>query len=54
MQRNRTIADYVTESAFTRAETMWLIDWTEQVIADFANAPVSDRRAFSVYALLRQ
>ena len=53
MQRNRTIADYATESALTRAEAMWLIDWTEQVIADFANAPVSDRRAFSVYVLLR-
>ena len=54
MQRNRTIADYAAESALTRAEAMWLIDWTEQVIADFANALVSDRRALSVYVLLRQ
>ena len=43
MQRNRTIADYATESALTRAEAMWLIDWTEEVIADFANVPASDR-----------
>ena len=53
MQRNRTIADYATESDLTRAETIRLIDWTEQAIANFANAPVSDRRAFSVYVLLR-
>ena len=53
MQRNRTIADYATESALSRAETIRLIDWTEEVIADFATAPAADRRAFSVYVLLR-
>ena len=53
MQRKRNVADYATESALSRAETIRLIDWTEEVIADFATAPVSDRRAFSVYVLLR-
>ena len=53
MQRNRNVADYATESALSRAETMRLIDWTEDVIADFATVPAADRRAFSVYVLLR-
>ena len=53
MQRNRTIADYATESELSRAETMRLINQIEEVIADFATAPIADRRAFSAYVLLR-
>lgn len=53
MQRNRNIADYATEINFTRAETMRLINWSEQVITDFETVPIADRRAFSVYVLLR-
>ena len=53
MQRHRNIADYATESDLSRAETMGLVNWTKEVIDDFAAAPVQDRRAFSVYVLMR-
>ena len=53
MQRNRNAADYATESDLSRAETMRLINRIEDVIADFATAPIADRRAFSAYVLLR-
>ena len=53
MQRNRNAADYATESELSRAETMRLINQIEEVIDDFATAPIADRRAFSAYVLLR-
>ena len=53
MQRLRHIADYAPQTDFHRYATLREIDYVERVIANFANAPVSDRRAFSVYVLLR-
>ena len=53
MQRLRHIADYAPQTEFIRHETLSEIDYVERTIANFANAPATDRRAFSVYVLLR-
>ena len=53
MQRLRHIADYAPQTEFIRHETLSEIDYVERIIADFATAPAADRRAFSVYVLLR-
>ena len=53
IQRLRHVADYAPQTDFYRRETLLAIDYVKKVIDDFAAAPVQDRRAFSVYVLLR-
>ncbi len=53
MQRLRHVADYAPQTDFYRRGTLRAVDYVERVIADFAAAPLQDRRAFSVYVLMR-
>ena len=53
MQRYRHYADYTPTTDFVRSRVMPLIDQTEQVISQFNDVPVRDRRAFAIYILFR-
>ena len=53
MQRRRHYADYAPVTSFTRLHVAMLLDQTAQVINQFNNAPVRDRRAFAIYVLFR-
>ena len=52
-QRYRHHADYAPTTNFVRSWVMALIEQTEQVINQFNNVPVRDRRAFAIYVLFR-
>ncbi len=53
MQRERHIADYDPDAAFSRGDVLSLIDETENVIIRFEEADGRDRRAFAVFVLFR-
>lgn len=53
MQRRLHYADYDPDAGFSRSDVMQFIDETESTIAGFENVDARDRRAFAVYALLR-
>ncbi len=55
MQALRHIADYDPdpEDTFIRAGVLEHIERSETAIREFESAPVSDRRAFAIYVLLR-
>ena len=57
MQRQRHIADYdpdpEQEYGFMRENVMRLIYETSRTISDFQNVDTGDRRAFSIFVLLR-
>ncbi len=55
MQGARHIADYDPdpEQSFTRDSVLQRIAESERAILRFENTPISDRRAFAIYVLLR-
>lgn len=53
MQRLRQMADYAPDSDFSRSVVLQLVADAEGDIADFDSVPAADRRAFSVYVLMR-
>lgn len=53
MQRLRQMADYAPDSDFSRSDVLQLVANVESHIADFDSVPAADRRAFSVYVLMR-
>ena len=54
MQHKRHTADYDPEARFTKSVVTKDIDRVEDVIRDFADAPIKDRRAFAIHVLLNQ
>ena len=52
MQQDRHRADYDPDVSFTKADVIQLIDFAEDAIRSFQQAPARDRRAFAVYVLL--
>ena len=57
MQRRRHIADYdpepTQEFAFTREKVLQFVEEVARTISDFQNVDTGDRRAFSIFVLLR-
>ena len=54
MQQIRHLADYDPTTIYAMTEVLTAIDSCEQTIADFANAPESDRRAFAAHVLFKR
>ena len=54
MQHKRHTADYDPEARFNKSDVIKDIDRVEDVISDFPDAPIKDRRAFAIYVLLNQ
>lgn len=52
-QWHRHDADYDPDVRFSRSFVMQIIDETEAAITDFESVQARDRRAFSIYVLLR-
>lgn len=52
-QAKRTSADYDPSSRFTRSEVLTDIDSAEVAIKDFTSTPLSDRRAFAAWVMIR-
>ena len=52
MQKKRETADYDPSASFTQSSVIGDIDDAADVIAQFRQAPVRDRRAFAAYVLM--
>ena len=52
MQQDHHRADYDPDVSFVKADVTQLIDYAEDAIRRFQQAPARDRRAFAVYVLL--
>lgn len=52
MQQHRHRADYDPDVSLVKADVVQLIDYAEDAIRRFQQAPARDRRAFAVYVLL--
>lgn len=53
MQIKRHNADYDPYQTYTKSEVIADIDSCDQVILDFKNVPMKDRRAFSALVLFK-
>ena len=53
MQRLRHISDYAPDTNFSRSDVLQMVNDAESDISGFVAVPAQDRRAFSVYVLLR-